>query len=459
MGLLSRIFRPSAAKHAEGQYRSGPYYLPLTGGWLPDGAAWNWWQLGHDPLPGWDRLAIVEACVSAYAQTIAMCPGDHWRALGNGGRERVANSALRRILQKPNTYQTISDFKLNLVRALYTHGNAYALAVRNDRYEIAELHLMDPQTSGPRVAVDGSLFYRLSGNELIERRFGVMGVDPEALAAVPARDVLHVRLHTPRHQLQGESPLAAVALDLAASNTMLAQQLAFYTNKSTPSYVMGTDAPLTIQQINDLSEKYNEVASGMNSGKVPIAAHGLKPYPLHVTAQDQQLIETLKMTQEHIALAFRVPLQILGIGGTPYASTELLMQSWLASGLGFALNQVEQAFDALFGLRGEPDEYTEFDTKALMRSAFKDRVQAYKEGVQGGIFEPNYARAEFELPAVEYGDEPRVQQQVVPLSAAAAIPSAPPAPPADSQPAPTNSGSENAGRNLRELVRVRRLAA
>ena len=40
----------------------------------------------------------------------------------------------------------------------------------------------------------------------------------------------------------------------------------------------------------------------------------------------------MKLTDQHVALAFRVPLQILGIGGTPYASTELLMQCWIASG-------------------------------------------------------------------------------------------------------------------------------
>jgi hypothetical protein len=46
-------------------------------------------------------------------------------------------------------------------------------------------------------------------------------------------------------------------------------------------------------------------------------------------------------------------------------------------------------------------------------------------GVRGGVFSPNEARAEEDLPAVEYGDEPRVQMQVVPLSAAGSIPSAP----------------------------------
>jgi hypothetical protein len=58
--------------------------------------------------------------------------------------------------------------------------------------------------------------------------------------------------------------------------------------------------------------------------------------------------------------------------------------------------------------------------------------------VQGGVFSPNEARNQEGLDSVEYGDEPRVQQQVVPLSAAANIPvpAAPPAPAAASVAAP-----------------------
>jgi len=121
-----------------------------------------------------------------------------------------------------------------------------------------------------------------------------------------------------------------------------------------------------------------------------------------------QLAELLKLTDEHIALVFRIPLQILGLGSAPLGSTEALMSFWLASGLGFALNHIEQAFDKLFGLSGEPDDYCEFNTSALLRSAEKDRIDALVRGVQGGVFSPNEARNLEGLNSVEYGDEPRV---------------------------------------------------
>src|SRR5215207_162871 len=424
MGILTRVGTAlGIVKHTEGQFRDGPYVLPVSGGWLPAGSAWNFWQLGQDVRP-FGTTAMVEACVSAYAQTVAMCPGGHWRTNDKGGRERVTMSALNRILRGPNAYQSISDFLLNLTRSLYLDGNAYAVAIRNDRFEITELHLMDPRTSGGFNA-GGEVFYKLSGNELIESRIG-------RIEAAPARDVLHIRLHTPWHPLHGATPLEAAALQMAAGNAALQQQVAFFINQARPSYILATDEKPTREQSQQLRDLWDQQSKGLNAGGTPILTFGLKPYPLSVSAKDTQLVDILKLNDQAIANVFRVPLQILGIGGgsgvQPGGSTETLMAGWLAGALGFALNHIEEGFGRLFSLKGQPDEYLEFDTSALLRSAFKDRVEAFARSVQGGIHAPNEARREFELAEVEFGDEPRVQQQVVPLSAAGAIPAAPPAP-------------------------------
>ena len=430
---LVSAFRPKE-RAVEGEPRPGPWLLPVTGGYLPAdvGSYMNWWQLGHNPSGNFSRSAMVEACVSAYSQTVAMCPGDHWRTAEDDGRERVTTSALTRWLRRPNDYQSISDFLLNATRSLYLTGNAYALALRNDRYEITQLHLMQSTQCMPHVAVTGDVFYTLGGNEVVDRMF-------QGPLMVPARDVMHIRLHTDRSLLIGESPLVAAALDIANSDAVAAQQLQFYINQARPSMVLTTDLILDKDQVQDLRDRWNDQSRGLNMGGTPILTAGLKPVPLASSAEHSQLAEVMKMTEQRIALVFRVPLQILGIGGSPFGSTELLMQSWIASGLGFCLNHIEEAIGNLFGLKGFPDEYLEFNTKALLRSAQKDRIEALVRAVQGGVFSPNEARAEEDLGKAEHGDEPRVQQQVVPLSAAEAIPaspgppSAPAAPPAAPQ--------------------------
>lgn len=434
----SVVSKDIIGKAAEGAYRPGPWPLPVTGGYLPAnvGDKWNWWQCGYLPYGTGQQSAIVEACVSAYSQTVAMCPGSHWHSNSKGGRDRVTTSALSRILREPNDYDTISDFLLNAVRQLYLDGNAYAYCVRNSRYEIDEIHLMDARNSRAQIAYDGSIFYALGGNQIVQERFG-------PLAPVPARDVLHIRLHTQQYNpLLGLSPLLSAAFDIAAGDAIKQQQLNFYLNGAKPSFMLSTDLLLDEDQTAAARDRFNQMARDPATGGVVILTHGLKPQPVVMSSRDAQLADVLKASKEDIALAFRIPLQILGLGGSPFGSTEALMAAWISEGLGFCLNHVEEAFGRTFGLDGQPEDYLEFDTKALMRSLFKDRIEALVRGVQGGVYSPNEARNEENLDSVKFGDSPRVQQQVVPLEAAAGIsgstpgtkPTIPPAPPAQGSP-------------------------
>lgn len=407
---------------AEATYRPGPYYL--SGGILSASAGryWNWWQTGYKLQPYGERNAMVEACVSAYSQTVAMCPPGHWQKQTNGGRKLVTTSALSRVMKRPNEYQSISDFLLNLTRRLYERGEAFAVAVRNERSEITALHLM--REGKAHIGEEGSIFYQLNGNEVIDKRY-------DFSLPIPARDVLHVKLHTPRHVLKGESPILSAALDMAMSGAALSHQVAFYLNQARPSFTLETDAPLKQDQVKILRESWNDQTQGENAGNSPILTHGLKARPITTSAQDGQLAELLKMTDQAVALAMRIPLQILGIGGPTYASTELLMQDWIAKGLGFTLNHIEEAFGLLFALKGMPDEYLELDTRALLRSAYKEQIEGLSRGLTSGLYSPDEARETVDLPAVVdgHGSMPRMQQQQVPLSYGSDLQPPPPTPP------------------------------
>jgi HK97 family phage portal protein len=465
--LLAKATGWSLQPVAEGQPHGAPYYLPVTGGWLGSwGRFSNWWQMGHDPIGFGGRSAMIEACVSAYSQTVAMCPGDHWRANKKNGRDRVTNSALARILRYPNDYQSISDFLLNATRDLYMTGNAYCYAPRNDRFEIDELHLMNPLACRGMVAEDGSIFYELAGNWIVDRRYG-------PLFRVPLRDVLHIKLHKGRREdpLRGETPLLAAALDAAAGDAIKQQQIQFYMNQAKPGMVLSTELNLDKDQVTALRDRWNEQTQGENAGGTPILTNNLKPVAIPmVSGKDAQLAEFMKMSREDIALAFRIPLALLGIGGATAGATEALMREWVSTGLGFCLNHIEEAIGLTFALDGQPAEYVEFDTDALLRAAFKERIEALARAVQGGIFAPNEARNMEGFDDVAYGDEPRVQQQVVPLSAAAGIPAARPpgsstiipsmppapgAPPQPPQPGATRSLDHDVGRLFARDARKR----
>jgi HK97 family phage portal protein len=339
----------------------------------------------------------------------------------------VESSALSRVLHRPNAYETASSFMLNAVHSLYREGNCFALALRNSRFEVDSLHLMNPRQSSPLVVRneddgDAEVFYRLGGNAVVDHMFG----DGQLL--VPQRDVWHVKLHSGHrypHPLVGETPLLAAMADIAVGNAFVQQQIQFLANQARPSAVLSTDLVLDRDQVQQIRDRWNEQAKGLHQGGTPILTGGLKVQPWSTPAKDAQLAELSKLSAERICWAFGIPLQLLGLATTPATSTETLMQFWLATGLGFCLNHIEQGFDRLFDLRGEPEEYTEFDTAALLRSAQKDRIEALARAVQSGIYSPNEARAAEGLDATAFGNEPRVQAQIIPLSAAGSIPAAP----------------------------------
>ncbi len=413
-------------KAAEGETRPGPYVL--ADGWLSASAGKliNWWQGGNSLNPYGESGAMVEACVSAYAQTVAMCPGAHWRSTGDGGRERVENSALARILKRPNDYESISDVLMNLTDRLYRDGEAFAYAVRNARNEIIELHRM--RHGYAYVGTDGSVFYSLSGNEIAERLYDLS-------VPVPARDVLHIRLKTPRHPLKGVSPILAVQLEQALSGAALNQQVAFYLNEAKPSYVLTTDQQLNADQTRDLRKRWDEQTKGDNAGGTPILTWGLKAQQLGTSPKDSILADMLKLSDQNVALAFRMPLQVLGIGGTPFASTEALMSAWKSTGLGFVLNHIEEAFGLLFRLAGQPDEYLELDTDALLRSSFKELMDGLVAGTDK-ILTKNEARRRIGLARKAGGDDLFMQMQDIAIGK----PIEPtPAPTAQVEPPPSKS--------------------
>ena len=87
---------------------------------------------------------------------------------------------------------------------------------------------------------------------------------------------------------------------------------------------------------------WNEQAKGLEpaavAGGTPILTAGLKVQPWSTAGKDAQLAEMAKLTEENIALAFRVPLHILGIGGTALRLDRAAHPAMAGEWLGFALN-------------------------------------------------------------------------------------------------------------------------
>jgi HK97 family phage portal protein len=449
MGILARVGSAVARTFA-------PF---APGGWgftPPSDWPQSWFQQGYR-LPYSDGNATVEACVGAISQTIASLPIYHWKELPTGEQVKIKTSAASRVLRKPNDYQTRADFIMNLLRNELLTGNGYAVVERNLRNEITSLNPCPPRTGIPYVAEDNSVFYTFNEGPMIP--------EPPIEDFWPSNYVLHLRMNTPRHPLIGESPIVAAAMSVSAGNAVVAHMSSFFNNMSRPSGYLSSPGKLAPDVAERLRTDWNEAYGKGGSGKVAALQGGLEWKALSISSVDSQLIESYKMTVADIARVYRVPLAIVGdMTGSTYSSTETLVNHWLSTGLGYILEHLELAFDKLFDLPA--DEFIAFDVDQLLRTDFKTRIEGLVRGVQGGIFAPNEARVREGLPPVAFGDEPRVQAQVVPLSFASAAPTAPSAPsapgasetpPVDPNadlgaPPPDPGADPNAGKSYEELL-------
>ncbi len=388
----------------------------------------GWWQQNLQPRNAIGTNETVEACISTLSQTVSMCPIHNLQEETDGEQRRLYGSGPERVMLNPNPNTTRSLFMNNLIRCVYFNGNGYAYAIRNGNGSISELYLLDPKNVSPVEDPEtGEVYYWVSP------RHGTQ-FNSETDFVYPRRDMLHIKINVdPRKPLEGTSPLTAAANSISASNSITGHQASFFNNMSRPSGVLSTPEKLTREQMVQLREAIHDQTKQGNSGKIPILGNGLKWESMSLTSQDSQMVEAFGMTVASISRVFRVPLPMINdMQGSTFNNAEQLLGWFLSSGLGFLLEHIELELNKLFGLPF--NQRMNFNTKVLLRSDWKSQIETLGEGVLKGIYSPNEARAQVGLGAVEDGDEPRVQQQVVPLSAWDMAPEPAPAPPPEPEP-------------------------
>jgi len=372
------------------------FYSPPK--WYP----WEWWQMDLDT----DTVSTnttVEACVATISQTVSMLPISHVRINEDGGRTILTNSAAYRVLRKPNPFQTKSEFLVDILRRMLLTGNGFGVCTRNNRYEIDAIY---PQYQmSPYITNDSKeVYYSFSDNILID-------LD----SMIPARDVLHLKMHTNQHPLRGETPLSAAVLSGATGTSIQGHTNRFFANMSRPSGVLQTDMSLTAEQTKALRERFESLSRDVNAGGTPILTNGLKYAPITMSAVDSEIIATYNMTVRDIASIYRIPLSLIGQNTekSTASSTEDLMRFWVSTGLGFIIEHLENSLEALFNLPA--NERIEFDTEFILSADIKSRFEAYKIGVTAGVISPNEVRSREKLKPLGGGDTLYMQMQNVPL--------------------------------------------
>lgn len=207
----------------------------------------GWWPLVRETFAGaWQRNAepvkldtalsnpVLFRCVSLISGDIAKMRCRLVEQTPDGIWEEAESPAFSPVLRKPNRYQNRIQFFASWVISKLTTGNTLVLKERDNRGVVVALHILDWSRVTPLVAPDGSVYYRISRDDLA-------GV-PQDLDAIPASEVIHDRWNTMFHPLVGLSPIYACGLAALQAQEIQSNSTKFFRNGSRPGGVLTAPA-------------------------------------------------------------------------------------------------------------------------------------------------------------------------------------------------------------------------
>ena len=341
------------------------------------------------------RLAAVYACVRILSETMASLPLVVYRARADGGKDRVTDHWLYRVLgKKPNRYQNPFEWREMLQGHLALGGNAFCQILTNGRGEVTELIPIHPDRVRLELLAQGDYRYRIqnaAGQEMVLRR----------------GEVWHLR-GLSSDGLLGLSPIELSRESLGMALAAQEYGARFFSNDAKPTggwiEFPGNFKDSEAKRV--FRESYQAAQSGANRGKVLVLENGMKFHEVGVTNKDAQFLELRKFQITDIARLFRVPPHMIAdLDRATFSNIEQQSLEFVMHTMTPWAERWEASIEADLMLDGDELE-VEFDFANLMRGDAASRSAYYQSGIQNGWLTRNEARVAENLNPIKGLDQP-----------------------------------------------------
>jgi HK97 family phage portal protein len=373
------------------------------------------WQTNIEtPLADVANNPTVYACVSLIAADIGKMRLMLVAEDEDGIWTETESAAFSPVLRKQNRYQTRITFFEQWMFSKLLWGNTYVLKIRDNRGVVIGLVILPPQKVRPLVAPDGSVYYEIDKDELA-------GVDEDRTVenAIPAREIIHDVMVPLYHPLVGVSPITACGLAAIQALRMQTSSAQMFANGCRPSGLLTVPGAPTQETADRIKAKWYAGFTGSNVGQLAVIGDAMKFEPLTINPVDSAIIQQLGWTDEAICRCFHVPRYKVEVGDDPtYNNIDALNAQYYAQCLQIHIEAIELLLDE--GLELPKPYGASFDLDDLMRMDQPTLIDSEGKAIGAGIKAPNEARKRLNLPAVEGGDTPYLQQQNYSLAALAA---------------------------------------
>jgi HK97 family phage portal protein len=351
------------------------------------------------------RIATFFTCVLVRAESLASLPAGVKQYTSKGTVTAYSQPAHYLIHDRPNPFQTASDFWKQVSAHIDIHGEAIGVISWSGRWHPVAINLVEDPCMVDVKIYDGRPWYDFKGqSNIIESR---LYADWE---------VLHFK-DLSLDGIRGCSKVRYNAETLGYASKL--KQFGKNAIGSKPNGYFSSDAPFeTIknQQV-DLGKNWKE---NIAKGLVPFLPLGLKYHYLAISPGDAQYLDAIAATKEDIYGITRVPPTLAqNYERATFANAEQQDLVFIKYTMLPLITNIEQECNSkLFSESNKTSKepyYVKFNVAAFMRGDFKSRAEGYRTLFNIGAIDGDTIADLEDWNKWEGGDKRYVPMNMIPI--------------------------------------------
>lgn len=339
----------------------------------------------------------LRSAVDFLARNISQLPIHAFDRVSDVERRRITDSPLAATLKQPDPRSTRSAWLDAFVKDLAIFDAAFFVKIKADNGRIALVRIPPPTVE------------LLGGNWLRPDAFLVRGTNGNI--EFSADQVLYTHGYNPSDPRSGLSPIETLRQLLAEQAAAGDYRERFWRNSARmggiierPAAAPNWSDAARARFRSDFDASYTGAGA---SGKTLVLEEGMTYKPVSYSARDAQYLESFQLSREIVAATYGIPVGLLGLGQTTYASLSEQHRQLYADCLAPWLTRIQEELEAqLLSEFDTPDTtYLEFALQAKLNGSFTEQAAVLQASVGAPYLSRNEARARLNLPPIDGGDE------------------------------------------------------
>lgn len=344
------------------------------------------------------KIPTVQMCLELISSTIAQLPIYLYKENSDGSIERILDDKRELLLnQEPNEFQTAYNFKKNIVKDYLLYGASYSYV--------------------DKLGNDVKSLYNFPSKAITVKKYiknGFITVDADVILTEAIANGEYKEYKYKPHELliclkDSEDGLTSKGLlhygqeifEIADSELEFISNI--YKNGAMPLGVLKTEGRLNNEAIEKLRNAWNNLYTGRkNAGKTIILENGLEYVPISQKPKDLLVNENKRDNISEICKLFNMQESFIN-GTNKYGSVEQNNIHFLQYTLSPIIAAVENGFNKGLLLETEKQEgyFWAIDTSEVLKTTEKEKYDAIKVALDGGVITMNEARYKLNMPTIK----------------------------------------------------------